>query len=120
MSIDFDSDQNRLTSPEQTPLLVPTVSLDGFEGPPPDLIKIDVEGAEARVLRGCRRILSDFRPVLFLALHGDDQRTQCARILRDCGYKLCTLDGAGIEGTVSVDEVIALLGGPDVRGSAIR
>ena len=47
--------QNRLCAEEQTPLLVPTITLDAFEATPPDLIKIDVEGAEGKMLRGARR-----------------------------------------------------------------
>lgn len=36
----------------------------------PNVIKIDTEGGEARVLRGATRILSSARPVLFLELSG--------------------------------------------------
>jgi len=43
--------------------------------------------------------------VLFLALHGKDQ---CARILRECGYELHTLEGPHIDGPVTIDEIVAL------------
>jgi FkbM family methyltransferase len=39
-----------------------------------DLVKIDVEGAELEVLEGARRVLSEFRPSLFV---------ECHRILSD-------------------------------------
>lgn len=35
----------------------------------PDLMKIDVEGAEAKVLRGATRILEKARPIIFLEVH---------------------------------------------------
>lgn len=35
----------------------------------PDVIKIDVEGAEMNVLRGMRRIMAQFKPTLFLEVH---------------------------------------------------
>lgn len=37
---------------------------------PPDLVKIDVEGAELAVLRGARRTIRSHRPTLLIELHG--------------------------------------------------
>jgi FkbM family methyltransferase len=37
--------------------------------PPPSLIKIDVEGQEARVLSGAIRALKEFSPILFVEYH---------------------------------------------------
>jgi FkbM family methyltransferase len=51
---------------------VDTIALDDFcerNGVRPDVIKIDVEGAEMSVLRGMQRILEQAKPVLFLELH---------------------------------------------------
>ncbi|MBV9303385.1 MAG: FkbM family methyltransferase [Acidobacteriaceae bacterium] len=51
---------------------VPSISLDTFSlqtGLAPDLIKIDVEGAELLVLRGAARVLDRFRPILILGVH---------------------------------------------------
>ncbi len=36
---------------------------------PPDTIKIDVEGYEFRVLKGARRVLGEFHPLVFLEIH---------------------------------------------------
>jgi FkbM family methyltransferase len=49
-------------------MTVPTLSLDTLlqHVPAPDLIKVDVEGAERLVLAGARRLLTDVRPILFL------------------------------------------------------
>lgn len=46
--------------------------LDSFcarEGLTPDVIKIDVEGAEGMVLRGAAEILRRFRPILVISTH---------------------------------------------------
>ncbi|MGO9455398.1 MAG: FkbM family methyltransferase [Candidatus Binataceae bacterium] len=108
MSIDFDSYTNRLCARDQTPLLVATISIDTFDGHPPDLIKIDVEGAETAVLRGATKTLGESRPVIFLALHGADRGRECAVILRDSDYTLYTLNGALAGDSITTDEIIAL------------
>jgi FkbM family methyltransferase len=108
MSSDRGMCENRLGDDPDATLMVPTISLDSSGLPVPDLIKMDVEGAEAAVLRGAQRTLREARPVLFVALHGDEQRKACAIILRDAGYSLHDLDGQRLSGALSVDEVYAL------------
>ena len=121
MSVDYNSYTNRLCAEEQTPLLVPTITLDAFEARPPDLIKIDVEGAEGKVLRGASRILSKGRPALFIALHGEEQRQECAVLLRAVDYGLYALDGNQIEGPILTDEIVALpMGSASARTLASR
>jgi len=73
---------------------VKCVSIDSLiaqGSPPPDVIKIDVEGAEFDVLRGARETLRTHRPHLLLATHdvhvpGIDR--QCVEFLKDLGYAL--------------------------------
>ena len=108
MSVDRGRYENCLCAEQETPLLVPTMTLDTFKGEAPDLIKIDVEGAEGKVLRGASRILSEARPGLFLALHGEEQRQDCTVLLRAMDYGLYTLDGNQIEGPILTDEIVAL------------
>jgi FkbM family methyltransferase len=78
--------------------------LEAREIQPPDLIKIDVEGAEARVLRGAMQALGK-RPVVFLATHGKSVHNECVNLLRGCGYSVQSLDGRALETT---DEIVAI------------
>jgi FkbM family methyltransferase len=74
---------------------VATVALDGLldQGviPVPDLVKMDVEGAEASVLEGAPRILATGRTVWLVAVHGKEQLERCTDILRRSGHAVETL-----------------------------
>ncbi len=76
---------------------VECVTLDGLmsEGrlPVAAVIKIDVEGAELKVLEGARNMLSMAHPTLFLATHGQEQSTACGDLLRSLDYQLETISG---------------------------
>lgn len=76
--------------------LIRAVTLDGWRaGDPrraPDLVKIDVEGAEGAVLRGGARLFAELRPTVYLALHGEDQRRECLQWLDRWGYRTTSLD----------------------------
>jgi len=52
----------------------------------PDVIKIDVEGAEAMALRGGRRLLLEHRPGLVVELHGSEAAVEVLQVLWDCNY----------------------------------
>ncbi|HXU45883.1 MAG TPA: FkbM family methyltransferase, partial [Thermoanaerobaculia bacterium] len=69
---------------------VPTVRLDTAAGerglPPPDVIKVDVEGAAGLLLRGARRVLSERRPSLLIELHGAEEACDALAFLLDLGY----------------------------------
>jgi hypothetical protein len=58
----------------------------------PDFIKIDVEGAEASVLKGGRRILTERRPSLIIETHGAEVEDECKAILKDVGYSPITVE----------------------------
>lgn len=69
---------------------VPTRALDGLIAeqslPPPSVMKIDTEGAEAIVLRGARRTLQERRPRLIIATHGADRLAAVVELLAPLGY----------------------------------
>ncbi|HUN78714.1 MAG TPA: FkbM family methyltransferase [Solirubrobacteraceae bacterium] len=54
--------------------------------PAPDLLVIDVEGAEAAVLTGARRLLGERRPRLIIETHSAAVEAECLAQLRACGY----------------------------------
>lgn len=72
-------------------LEVRTLALDeGIETrrlPEPDFLKIDVEGAELRVLEGARALLARKHPSIVLSAHGWRLFEECRDLLRDSGYR---------------------------------
>jgi FkbM family methyltransferase len=75
--------------------VVEAVRCDELELPPPTLVKIDVEGAERKVLDGMSGILAEHRPVLVVEVHGD-QRMAVERFLNDAGYAHRVLNDDGM------------------------
>ena len=120
-TVDRGKSQNALVGSGESPLMVATMRLDelvedcGFS--PPDLVKLDVEGAETSVLEGGRLTLERHRPVVFAALHGRRQQETCRLILESLGYELFALNGRRIATSlIDVDEVYALPGGEPGAG----
>jgi len=70
---------------------------------PVGVIKIDVEGAEAHVLRGAKEVISRDKPTLFVELHdghpGTDPglRQEVYGILRELGYDYHSININGEE-----------------------
>lgn len=54
--------------------------------PAPDLVKIDVEGAEFTVLAGAESMLRTYRPVVFMEIHSSRLEAQCTAMLSGLGY----------------------------------
>jgi FkbM family methyltransferase len=64
-------------------LTVPCITLDVLMaecGQPPDVVKIDVEGAELSVIRGGVRLFREHHPILVVELH-TDEIDECAALL---------------------------------------
>lgn len=59
---------------------------------PPDVVKLDVEGSEADVLRGAQRLLAEHGPVVVVELH--DTRDEVCDVLDAAGYATSCLDAA--------------------------
>lgn len=60
--------------------------LGSKELPVPDVLKVDVEGAESLVLEGGDRFLSSHSPLLVIETHGIEAAQSCLRFLFDRGY----------------------------------
>lgn len=101
--------------------IVTTVRLDDVAarlGRMPDLIKIDVEGAEADVLRGAIDILRHRRPTLLLSTHGPEARRQCMDLLTVLGYEPATPLNAETAEAASEFVMFSRPGSPCLAGRA--
>lgn len=81
-------------SPESS-IEVRVVSLDQWcvaEGIYPDLMKIDVEGAEMMVLDGAKNMIAARRPTLFIEAHSRALATAAAQFLTSINYSVMTLE----------------------------
>jgi Methyltransferase FkbM domain len=58
----------------------------------PGFIKMDIEGVEARALRGAAGLLSGSRPALIVEVHGQDVEDECIDVLRSHCYHISTVD----------------------------
>jgi FkbM family methyltransferase len=90
-------------------LQVRTVGLDELitkeKLPVPDYLKIDVEGAEAKVLQGAKQVLTELHPTIFLATHGDQLQKDCCQFLKNLGYELKSITSKSLTDS---DEILAI------------
>jgi FkbM family methyltransferase len=67
-------------------------SLDEFVygqgNPPPQVVKMDIEGGEVMALPGMRRVLAEARPLMLMELHGPESSRTTWNILTAAGYQL--------------------------------
>ena len=65
----------------------------------PDLIKIDVEGAEIFILRGAKNILKEYKPDIFLSVHKKHfkllglNKNDLIKVIKEIGYKIKNSSG---------------------------
>jgi FkbM family methyltransferase len=59
---------------------------DRFGIPSPDIMKIDVEGAEYQVLKGARRTLLENKPILFIEVHSIHSMFDVVSFLSSVSY----------------------------------
>lgn len=96
-------------------LRVKVVSLDEIVTnlglPKPDVLKIDIEGAEYEALIGAEEQLRRHHPMIFLATHGTEVHHQCCAYLTELGYALEAIDGKLVANT---DELVAIFSSESV------
>jgi len=71
-NVEILNPQRRSGEIRSTEMRVRAVTLDGLlatRGVRPDVIKIDIEGAELHALRGARRVLHECRPLILCEIH---------------------------------------------------
>jgi len=85
----------------QGALEVRSVSLDDWiaQGkiPAPDLMKIDIEGAEFLALQGARKLLAGSHPAIFLSTHSGRVHRDCLAMLESLGYQIVSIDNRPLE-----------------------
>ncbi len=53
-----------------------------------DLVKLDVEGAETKVLQGAKNTLKNLRPIWLIEIHSAENLTGCGRLLLAANYHI--------------------------------
>lgn len=64
--------------------------------PPPDFVKIDIEGAESLAVNGANKLFTDIRPVAYIECAACNS-AHLTRFFRDRNYGLYWLDESGLE-----------------------
>lgn len=101
--ISFELGENRFTGRISASggLKVPCVSLDDLvekgDLPAPDVLKIDVEGAELAVLKGASALIKKYRPGIFLSIHGKEKSDELVYFFKNSGYNLGKEEMDGIK-----------------------
>lgn len=62
--------------------------------PPPDIIKIDVEGAEGMVLKGAERTLATAKPIILAEIHSARLMREVKALLERHGYMVDEIDAS--------------------------
>lgn len=97
----------------------PQVSLDGFcaaRTAAPEIIKIDVEGAEIDVLRGARDVIMRHKPLIFLSIHPREiglmgQRVEeLVTVIAELGYALSDIAGQRVDAPRAGEYLMAPVG----------
>jgi len=73
---------------------VESITVDDFcarNNVTPDLIKMDIEGAEGLALAGAKKVLTTARPVIICEIHTLKAAQQVHSILTECGYSKLSL-----------------------------
>jgi FkbM family methyltransferase len=68
--------------------IVPVIRIDDLPVPACRLIKIDVEGMELDVLKGCTQLIATFSPVLYVENDREDRSADLIRFIDSLGYAM--------------------------------
>ena len=62
--------------------------IDNSRLPPPNFIKMDIEGGEVDALKGSHNLLTKYKPILHISTHGEDIHAQCIEYIKQHGYSI--------------------------------
>ena len=110
-------ESHAVDAPTDKSTFVPAVSLDcALDGKHLDILKIDVEGFEEKVLQGAKELLQDparCPRAIYIEVHpyawpqtGASSESLLS-ILGECGYKVVSLDGQDVSEIKEYGEIIA-------------
>lgn len=77
--------------------------------PVPDIMKVDVEGAETAVLQGATKLLTKHAPILFIEAHSGSLAQECADFLYGLGYDVTVVETRGSIDTLGNREISHLV-----------
>jgi FkbM family methyltransferase len=84
------------------------ISIDGFVyehgNAAPDVLKIDIEGGEIMALPGMQRVITQWKPVVLLEVHGPEAADAVWDCFRPAGYHLLQME-TGYPPILSVEEL---------------
>lgn len=75
--------------------------------PPPDIIKIDVEGAEAMVLRGAIQTLATARPIVLAEIHSGELLREVTELLEGQKYVVEGIDASELHRAADAGHICA-------------
>lgn len=81
---------------QQTKVKVTTLDNAVIRFGAPNLVKMDIEGAEVQALRGASLVLKQIRPVWLIELHSARCEKEVRELLASADYEFFDLDGASI------------------------
>jgi FkbM family methyltransferase len=99
LDVSTASDKSSILSSksQKSSIEVESIELDTWskDKRPPDVVKVDVEGAEIETLRGAKRMIKRHRPLLIIEVHRIGSRFQkfVSKELNQLGYSASTLQG---------------------------
>lgn len=67
---------------------VPMVTIDSFELPKCDMMKIDVEGMEEEVLLGAKDTIARLKPILYLECDRKEKEQSLLKLIHSLGYRM--------------------------------
>lgn len=97
---------------------VPLITVDSLALSRCDLIKIDTEGFEDRVVLGARHTLQTLRPVLYIEVHDRDKLQRLHGILKPLGYSLILHHTRFFRSANPAGEPVSIFS-PNAGGSAL-